>query len=72
MVLATERHRHLSEVTLHAKGATLHAEGAAPDFHAAIDQALATLSAQIRRKKERVSPGRGVQGGPVRRRAPDP
>ena len=30
VVLATERHRHLSEVTLHAKGATLHAEGAAP------------------------------------------
>jgi putative sigma-54 modulation protein len=59
VVLATERHRHLSEVTLHAKGATLHAEGAAPDFHAAIDQALATLSAQIRRKKERVSSRKG-------------
>ena len=66
VVLATERHRHLSEVTLHAKGATLHAEGAAPDFHAAIDQALATLSAQIRRKKERVSSrkGRAARSGP--------
>ena len=61
VVLATERHRHLSEVTLYAKGATLHAEGAAPDFHAAIDQALATLSAQIRRKKERVSSRKGRQ-----------
>jgi len=67
VVLATERHRHLSEVTLHAKGATLHAEGAAPDFHAAIDQALATLSTQIRRKKERVSSrkGRAVRPGPA-------
>ena len=67
VVLATERHRHLSEVTLHAKGATLHAEGAAPDFHAAIDQALATLSAQIRRKKERVSSrkGRAARPGPA-------
>jgi putative sigma-54 modulation protein len=55
VVLATERHRHLAEVTLHAKGVTLHAEGAAADFPAAIDQALDTLSAQIRRKKERVT-----------------
>ena len=70
VVLATERHRHLSEVTLHAKGATLHAEGAAPDFHAAIDQALATLSAQIRRKKERVSSRKG--GRPARTRPESP
>jgi putative sigma-54 modulation protein len=68
VVLATERHRHLSEVTLHAKGATLHAEGAAPDFHTAIDQALATLAAQIRRKKERVSAKKGRPG----RTAPAP
>ena len=55
VVLATERHRHLAEVTLQAKRATLHVEGAAPDFHTAVDQALAALSAQIRRKKERVT-----------------
>src|SRR5262249_24849300 len=53
--LATERYRHLGEVTLRAKRATFHAEGEAPDFHAAVDQALATLVAQIRRKKERVT-----------------
>ena len=69
VVLATERHRHLSEVTLHAKGATLHAEGAAPDLDAAIDQALATLSAQIRRKKERVS---SRKGRPARTRPGSP
>ena len=55
VVLATERYRHLAEVTLRAKRATFHVEGEAPDFHAAVDQALATLSAQIRRKKERVT-----------------
>jgi putative sigma-54 modulation protein len=75
VVLATERHRHLSEVTLHAKGATLHAEGTAPDFPAAIDQALATLSAQILRKKERVSARKGrirpaPRPGPPRRPEP--
>ena len=55
ITLATERYRHLAEVTLQAKRATFHAEGAASDFHAAIDEALATLVAQIRRKKERVT-----------------
>jgi putative sigma-54 modulation protein len=55
VALATERYRHLAEVTLRGKRATFHAEGEAPDFHAAVDQALATLVAQIRRKKERVT-----------------
>jgi ribosome hibernation promoting factor len=55
VVLATERYRHLAEVTLRAKRATFHVEDEAPDFHAAVDQALTTLSAQIRRKKERVT-----------------
>ena len=55
VVLATERHRHLAEVTLQAKRATFHVEGEAPGFHTAVDQALAALSAQIRRKKERVT-----------------
>jgi putative sigma-54 modulation protein len=55
VVLATERYRHLAEVTLQAKGATFHVEGAAPDFHAAVDQALTSLTAQIRRRKERVT-----------------
>ena len=54
VVLATERYRHLAEVTLQAKRATFHVEGVASDFHAAVDQALASLSAQIRRRKERV------------------
>src|SRR5262249_6864134 len=55
VALATERYRHLAEVTLRAKRATFHAEGEAPDFHAAVDQALTTLVAQIRRKKDRVT-----------------
>jgi ribosome hibernation promoting factor len=55
VVLATERYRHLAEVTLRAKRATFHVEGVASDFQAALDQALAALTAQIRRRKERVS-----------------
>jgi putative sigma-54 modulation protein len=55
VVLATERHRHLAEVTLQAKRATFRVEGVASDFQAALDQALATLAAQIRRKKDRVT-----------------
>jgi putative sigma-54 modulation protein len=68
VVLAIERYRHLAEVTLRAKRATFHAEGEAPDFHAAVDQALTTLTAQIRRRKERVTakkprPSRSRAGG---------
>jgi len=55
VVLATERYRHLAEVTLQAKGATFHVEGEAPGFHTAVDQALTALSAQIRRKKDRIT-----------------
>ena len=66
VTLAVERHRHLAEVTLQAKRATFHAEGEAPDFHAAVDQALATLGAQVRRKKERVT-GKKPRPGRARR-----
>jgi putative sigma-54 modulation protein len=54
VVLATERYRHLVEVTLLAKGRPFHVEGAASSFPAALDQALAHLEAQVRRRKERV------------------
>lgn len=54
VVLGTERYRHLVEVTLQAKRATLHAEGAAADWHGALDEALARLVQQVRRRKERV------------------
>jgi putative sigma-54 modulation protein len=49
VVLARERHRHLAEVTLAAKGATLHAEAAADDFHSAVDVAVEHLEEQARR-----------------------
>ena len=71
VALATERYRHLAEVTLRAKRATFHAEGEAPDFHAAVDQALTTLVAQIRRKKERVTTKK-PRPGRVRQTPPPP
>jgi putative sigma-54 modulation protein len=55
VVLATERYRHLVEVTLQAKGPPFHVEGAASSFLAALDQALDHLEAQVRRRKERVT-----------------
>jgi putative sigma-54 modulation protein len=54
VVLERERHRHLAEVTLRAKGATLHAEGAAGDFYAALDLAVESLARQARRRKDRI------------------
>jgi putative sigma-54 modulation protein len=53
-VLAVERHRHLAEVTLQAKGATLRAESVGRDFHAAVDLAIELLREQVRRRKERI------------------
>jgi putative sigma-54 modulation protein len=70
VVLAMERHRHLAEVTLQAKGATFHVEGAATHFHAALDQALDHLAGQVRRRKERVTGHK--RSGPVRRRPAPP
>ncbi len=55
VVLTRERHRHLAEVTLQAKGRTLRAEAAAGDFHAALDVALENLEQQARRRKDRLS-----------------
>jgi putative sigma-54 modulation protein len=54
VVLGLERHRHLAEITLQAKGATLHAEAAAADFPAALDLALEALAQQARRRKDRI------------------
>jgi putative sigma-54 modulation protein len=64
VVLALERHRHLAELTLLAKGATLHAEAAAVDFYAAVDLALDSLERQARRRKDRL---RARKPRPVRR-----
>jgi putative sigma-54 modulation protein len=55
VVLARERYRHLAEVTLQAKGTTFHVDSAAPSFEAALDQALAHLVSQVRRRKDRVT-----------------
>ncbi len=75
VVLATERYRHLVEVTLAARGARFHVEGAGGDFHAALDQALAHLVEQVRRRKERVTgrkkPRRSRQPPPARGPAAD-
>src|SRR5262249_20524535 len=71
ITLATERHRHLADVTLQAKRATFRAEGNASDFHAAVDQALATLVAQIRGKRERVT-AKKPRAARAQRAAPRP
>jgi ribosomal subunit interface protein len=55
VVLATERYQHLVDLTLQAKGTTFHVQGAAPDVQAALDQALAHLGRQVRRRKEWVT-----------------
>lgn len=55
VVLTTERYRRLVELTLQAKGATFHVRGEAPDVQAALDQALAHLARQVRRRKDRVT-----------------
>jgi ribosome-associated translation inhibitor RaiA len=65
LVLATERHRHLSEVTLHARGATLHARARPRTSTRPIDLALGHAVRQIRRKKERVSSRKGRSARPA-------
>ena len=61
VVLATERHRHLAEVSLQAKRATFHVEGEAPSFHGAVDQAE---KRSVSRPRSRGRPAPASQRGP--------
>jgi len=54
IVLGLERHRHVAELTLQAKGTTLRAEAAANDFYTAVDLAVDNLERQVRRRKDRL------------------
>src|SRR5262245_39559503 len=54
VVLGRERHRHLTQVTVQAKGTTLHAEAAGGDFSSGLDEAMESLAEQARRHKERI------------------
>jgi putative sigma-54 modulation protein len=54
VVLGRERHRHLTQVTVQAKGTTLHAEAAGADFPSGLDEAVESLAEQARRYKERI------------------
>jgi putative sigma-54 modulation protein len=67
VVLGRERHRHLAEVTVQAKGATLHAEAAGADFYSALDEAVEPLAEQARRHKERIRArkARAARRGPA-------
>jgi putative sigma-54 modulation protein len=69
VVVATERYRHLVELTLQAKGATFHVQGAAPDAQAALDQALAHLARQVRRRKDWVTGRKKPRPSRVRARS---
>lgn len=60
VVLAREKHRHLSEITLHARGDKfLHALGDADNWDTSLTNAVDKLSQQVQKIKTRRQPWRG-------------
>ena len=60
VVLAREKHRHLSEINLHARGDKfLHAIGDADNWEASLSNAVDKLSQQVQKVKTRRQPWKG-------------
>jgi putative sigma-54 modulation protein len=60
VVLAREKHRHLSEINLHARGDKfLHAVGDADNWEASLSNAVDKLSQQVQKIKTRRQPWKG-------------
>ena len=60
VVLAREKHRHLSEINLHARGDKfLHAIGDAGNWEASLSNAVDKLSQQVQKVKTRRQPWKG-------------
>jgi len=60
VVLAREKHRHLSEINLHARGDKfLHALGDANNWEASLSNAVDKLSQQVQKVKTRRQPWKG-------------
>jgi putative sigma-54 modulation protein len=60
VVLAREKHRHLSEINLHARGDKfLHAVGDANNWEASLSNAVDKLSQQVQKVKTRRQPWKG-------------
>lgn len=65
VVLAVEKSRHTSEVTMNVRGNTLHAGATGEDMYAAINTMVDKLDRQTRRHKDKAEAQRT-------RKAPDP
>ena len=59
VVLSTERHQHIAEVTIAAKDTTFKGTEKADDMYAAIDLVMDKVERQARRHKERTKQKKG-------------
>lgn len=55
VILAEEKFRHLTEVTITHSGITIRGEGMATDMRSAIDKATEKIEKQLRRQKDKLS-----------------
>jgi putative sigma-54 modulation protein len=62
IALHVEKHRHLAEITVQAKGFAVHAHEETKDLYSAIDNALSNVERQLRKHKERAKDLRMKQG----------
>jgi putative sigma-54 modulation protein len=63
VILAREKHRHLSEINLHARGDKfLHAVGDAANWESSLTHAIDKLSQQVQKIKTKRQPWKGRRG----------
>ena len=61
VVLQTEGHRSIADVTVHASRAVISSEQTAEDLRSAVDRSVEKVERQIRRYKERIRSHKGVE-----------
>jgi len=59
VILLTEKHRQVAEVTLHTNGTDLVGTAESSDMRTSMDQAVARLEAQLKRHKGRITDRKG-------------
>ena len=60
--LHVEKHRHMAEITVKAKGCTVHADEETKDLYQTMDNVLAKIEKQLKKNKERSQDMRNKKG----------
>lgn len=69
--LHVEKHRHMAEITVKAKGFTVHADEETKDLYLTMDNVLAKIEKQLRKHKDRAQDLRMKEGSAAKSKLGD-